>query len=169
MPGGPGSNTREIPLPEVFRGCWAGEVPVVDSMTPLSPAATHVQWLTKSYTLCYKQIGYGDRWHLTFAESSVAERSVVSDQRQSISVKSVAGPDRAELTAYLHFRAPQLNPIGVPTGVVNTLDELTHLHCTVTPDHRAMNVRADVFVENNGESWVQITWHTRLTRIRGGD
>src|ERR1700691_1927305 len=52
-PGSVGSNTQEIPLPEVFRGCWTGEVPEVDSITPLSPDATHIQWLTKSYTLCY--------------------------------------------------------------------------------------------------------------------
>jgi hypothetical protein len=163
-PGGPGSNMREIPLPEIFRGCWSGEVAAVDSMTPLSPDATHVRWLTKLYKLCYKQISASDRWHLTFAETSVAQRSIVSDQRQSVSVKSVAGGDRAELTAYLHFRAPQLNLFDLPSGVVNTLDELTQLHCTVTPDDDAMDVRAQVFVENNGESWVQMTWHTRLLR-----
>ena len=164
MPGGPGSNMREIPLPEIFRGCWAGEVAAVDSMTPLTPEAVHVRWLTKLYKLCYKQVGAGDRWHLTFAETSVAQRSMVSDQRQSVSVKSVAGGDRAELTAYLHFRAPQVNLFDLPSGVVNTLDELTQLHCTVTPDHSAMDVQAEVFVENNGESWVKMTWHTRLLR-----
>jgi hypothetical protein len=161
---GSGSNMREIPLPEVFRGCWAGEVPEVDSITPLSPEATHIRWLTKSYTLCYKQFGYGGKWHLTFAEGAVAERAVVSEQRQSIRVKSVDGRDRAELTAYLHFRAPQLNPIGMATGMVDTLDELTHLHCAVTPDNSAMEVRAEVFVEKDGESWATIKWHTRFMR-----
>jgi hypothetical protein len=29
--------TREIPLPEVFRGCWQGSVPQVDSIVPLDP------------------------------------------------------------------------------------------------------------------------------------
>jgi hypothetical protein len=164
MPVNPGSNMREIPLPVVFKGCWAGEVSVLDSMVPLTPAATHVQWLTKLYTLCYQQVGAGDRWHLTFAETSVAQRSMVTDQRQSISVTSVDGQDRAELTGYLHFRAPQLSLFGMATGAVNTLDELTQLHCTVTPDHDAMNVRADVLVENNDEPWVKITWHTRLLR-----
>lgn len=169
MPDIPGSNIREIPLPEIFRGCWAGEVPEVDSMTPLSPDAVHVQWLTKLYKLCYKQVGASDRWHLTFAETSVAQRSIVSDQRQSVSVKSVAGGDRAELTSYLHFRAPQLTLFNLPSGVVNTLDELTQLHCVVTPDHQAMDVRAEVFVENNGESWVQMTWHARLLRTPTAD
>ncbi|MBF6561162.1 MAG: hypothetical protein IVW56_12805 [Candidatus Binataceae bacterium] len=168
-PGGAGSNTREIPLPEVFRGCWTGLVSEVDSITPLSPDATPIQWLTKSYTLCYKQVGYGGKWQLTFAEGSVAERAVVSDQRQSITVKSVEGRDRAELTAYLHFRAPQIDPIGIPTGTVNTLDELTHLHCAVTPDKSAMEVRANVFVENDGESWATILWHTRFQRVGAGD
>jgi hypothetical protein len=168
MPGGPGSNTREIPLPEIFRGCWTGEVAEVDSMVPLTEAAMHVQWLTKLYTLCYKQVGAGDRWHLTFAETSVAQRSMVSDQRQSISVKSVAAQDRAELTGYLHFRAPQVNPFGFPTSTVNTLDELTQLHCAVTPNRDAMDVQAEVLVENNDEPWVKITWHTRLLRRSAG-
>lgn len=169
LPEGPGSNVREIPLPNIFRGCWAGEVPEVDTMTPLTPEATHVRWLTKLYKLCYKQIGAGDRWHLTFAETSVAQRSIVSDQRQSVSVKAVAGRNRAELTAYLHFRAPQVNLFDLPSGVVNTLDELTQLHCTVTPDHEAMDVQAEVFVENNGESWVRMTWHARFLRTSSAD
>ena len=149
---------REIPLPEIFRGCWSGEVAQVDSMIPLTQNALHVQWLSKLYTLCYKQVGAGDRWHLTFAETSVAQRSMVSDQRQSISVKSVAGRDRAELTGYLHFRAPEVNLFGLRSSAVNTLDELSQLHCTVSPDRAAMYVRAEVLVENDDEPWVKITW-----------
>jgi hypothetical protein len=164
IPGGQGSNMREIPLPEIFRGCWSGEVAQVDSMIPLTQNALHVQWLSKLYTLCYKQVGAGDRWHLTFAETSVAQRSMVSDQRQSISVKSVAGRDRAELTGYLHFRAPEVNLFGLRSSAVNTLDELSQLHCTVSPDRAAMYVRAEVLVENDDEPWVKITWHTRLLR-----
>ncbi len=137
-------------------------------MEPLTPSAMHVQWLTKLYTLCYKQVGAGGRWHLTFAETSVAQRSMVSDQRQSISVKSVAGQDRAELTSYLHFRAPQMNLFGLPSGTVNTLDELSQLHCTVSADRDAMDVRADVLVENDDQPWVEITWHTRLLRTGAG-
>jgi hypothetical protein len=168
IPGGQGSNMREIPLPEIFRGCWSGEVAQVDSMIPLTQNALHVQWLSKLYTLCYKQVGAGDRWHLTFAENSVAQRSMVSDQRQSISVKSVAGRDRAELTGYLHFRAPEVNLFGFRSSAVNTLDELSQLHCTVSPDRTAMYVRAEVLVENDDEPWVKITWHTRLLRTGAG-
>lgn len=164
-PGNFGSNTREIPLPEVFRGCWFGQVPAVDSMRPLSPDAGHIHWLTKTYTLCYRQVGYAGRWQLTFAEGSVANHAIVSDERQVMRVKSVAGPDRAELLSYLHFRAPQVNPFGMPTGVVNTLDELTHLHCAVAPDRTAMDVAADVFVENDGKPWVEMTWRARFIRI----
>jgi hypothetical protein len=167
-PNGQGSNTREIPLPEIFRGCWSGEVAQVDSMIPLTSSAMHVRWLSKLYTLCYKQAGSGDRWRLTFAETSVAQRSMVSDQRQSISVKSVAGRDRAELTGYLHFRAPQVNLFGLPSNTVNTLDELTQLHCTVSPGRDAMDVQAEVFVENDDQPWVRITWHTRLLRTGAG-
>src|SRR5437016_1330765 len=64
----PQGNTREIPLPEVFRGCWAATVPRVDSVQPLTPNAGIPIWLTKTYTLCYKQAGDSGKWQLTFAE-----------------------------------------------------------------------------------------------------
>lgn len=164
-PGQLGSNTREIPLPQVFRGCWFGQVSAVDSIRPLSPAAGHIRWLTKTYTLCYRQKGYSGPWELTFAEGSVADSSIVSDERQVMRVKSVEGPDRVVLLSYLHFRAPQVTPFGMPTGIVNTLDELTHLHCAVNADHTAMEVRANVFIENDGKPWVEMTWRTRFVRI----
>jgi hypothetical protein len=156
--------TREIPLPEVFRGCWQGSVPQVDSIVPLDPMAGRTIWLTKSYTLCYKQAGYNSDWVLTYAEGGVANRREVSDQRQAIKVKSVSGTDRAEITAYLHFRAPSVGLFGAPTGIVNTLDELAHLHCYVTPDQQVMEVRATVFVEQNNRPSVNIGWHTRFYR-----
>jgi hypothetical protein len=163
LPGSQGG-TREIPLPEVFRGCWRGSVPRVDSIEPLDPAAGRTIWLTKSYTLCYKQAGYGGKWILTFAQGEVADRRQVRDQRQAISVKSVEGQDRAELTAYLQFRAPTLTMFGAPTGIVNEQDELSHLHCYVMPDQQVMEVRATVFVETNGRPSVSIVWHTRFFR-----
>jgi hypothetical protein len=165
---GPQGNLKEIPLPEVFRGCWTGDVPQVDSITPLSPDAGQLIWLTKRYVLCYKQAGYNGRWKLTFAEGSVEDAGQVSDQRQTIRVKSVSGPDRAEIIAFLHFRAPQLNGFGTSTGAVNVLDELTHLHCDVIPDEDVMNVRATVFVESNGEPYANIVWHAQFFRSRAG-
>jgi hypothetical protein len=162
---GPQGGTREIPLPQVFRGCWRGSVPRVDSIVPLNPNEPPTIWLTKVYTLCYKQIGANGKWQLTFAEGRVADTRQVSDQRQSIKVKSVNGPDRAELTAYLHFRAPSVNPFGMRTGLVNTLDELAHLHCYVLPGQQAMQVQAMVFVETNDRPSVNIAWHTTFARI----
>ncbi|MBV8055782.1 MAG: hypothetical protein JO071_11135, partial [Deltaproteobacteria bacterium] len=47
---GPQGNAREIPLPEIFRGCWSGSVPRVDSMQPFSPDMGRLIWLTKTYT-----------------------------------------------------------------------------------------------------------------------
>jgi hypothetical protein len=163
LPGSQG-DTREIPLPQVFRGCWRGSVPRIDSLEPIAPQARQTIWLTKSYTLCYKQTGYNGKWQLTFAEGEVSDRQVVSDQRQVIKVKSVSGPDRAELTAYLHFRARPLTMFGMPGFGMNTLDELTHLHCYITPDDGAMNVQAAVFVENNDRPYANITWHTQFVR-----
>ena len=162
----PQGNTREIPLPEVFRGCWSGSVPSVDSMQPLSPDMGRMIWLTKTYTLCYKQAGYNGQWRLTFAENAVADRREVSDQRQAIRVKSVSGPDRAELSAYLHFRTHGFVGFG---GIArpSTLDELAHLHCNVRPELNLMTVSASVFVETNAEPYAEVTWHTNFFRLGG--
>jgi hypothetical protein len=159
-----GSNIREIPLPKVFRGCWRGTVAAVDTITPLRDGEPPLIWLTKVYTLCYRQVGANGKWELTFADSSVADRDRVTDQRQSITVKSVTGADAAELSAYLHFRAPQIGPFGIPTGNISTLDELAHLHCQMTPDRTAIAVRASVLVDSNTVPYAQITWHTTLNR-----
>ena len=160
--------TREIPLPEVFRGCWTGQVADVDSIQPLRYGTGRPVWLTKSYTLCYKQVGNSDRWHLTFAESSVSDTSEVSDQRQSIKVRSVSGPDRAELTAFLHFRAAQGDVLGLLTGATLVVDELTTLDCTIAPDHGVMSVSARVFVEDNNAPTFRVIWHTRFLRRGAG-
>ena len=40
---------------------------------------------------------------------------------------------------------------------------------TIESAVRAMDVQAEVFVENNGESWVKMTWHTRLLRTPTAD
>jgi hypothetical protein len=159
----PQGNTREIPLPEVFRGCWVGSVPQIDTMQPLSPETGRLIWLTKTYTLCYKQAGYDGKWQLTFGESAVADKREVSDERQLIKVKSLSGPDRAELTAYLHFRTRGFAWFG---GVArpSTLDELTHLHCNILPGGDLMMVRAAVFVETDGQPYANVTWHTNFFR-----
>ena len=135
-------------------------------MQPLSPDMGRLIWLTKTYTLCYKQAGYKGKWKLTFAEGAVADRREVTDQRQSIRVKSVSGADRAELTAYLHFRTRGFVGFG---GVArpSTLDELTHLHCDVQPERNLMTVSAAVFVETNGEPYAEVTWHTNFFRTAG--
>ena len=161
--------TREIPLPEVFRGCWTGQVADVDSIQPLRYGTGRPVWLTKSYTLCYKQVGNSDRWHLTFAESSVSDPSSdVSDQRQSIKVKSVSGPDHAELSAFLHFRAEQGNILGLLTGATQVVDELTSLDCSISPDHGVMTVYASVFVEDDNAPTFRVIWHTRFLRSGAG-
>jgi hypothetical protein len=101
---------------------------------------------------------------LTFAEGSVSDVRRVIDQRHSIRVKSVDGPNRAEITAYLHFRSQPVTFFGMPGGRYNTLDELAHLHCYVRPDGSAMEVQAAVFVENNDQPYSNITWHALFQR-----
>jgi len=162
----PQGSTREIPLPEVFRGCWSGSVAEIDSLQLFNPDAGRLIWLTKTYTLCYKQTGYSGKWQLTFAESGVADPLRVSEQRQLIKVNSVSGGDRAELTAYLHFRTNGFVGFG---GIArpSTLDELSHLHCSISPERELMVVSAAVFVESNGEPYANLSWHTDFSRIGG--
>lgn len=162
----PQHNTREIPLPDIFKGCWAGSVATVDSMQPLNSDMGRLIWLTKTYTVCYKQTGYNGKWKLTFAESAVADRREVIDQRQAIKVKAVSGPNRAELSAYLHFRTRGFVGFGA-IARPSTLDELTHLHCDVRPELNLMKVEASVFVETNGEPYAEVTWHTNFFRTGG--
>jgi hypothetical protein len=100
----------------------------------------------------------------------VAEADRVSDQRQVIRVKTVSGPDQALLSAYLHFRAPKIDPwLGMPTGEISIMDELADLHCQMTPDRDAIEVSASVFVESNSEPYAVMTWHTRLERTAAED
>jgi hypothetical protein len=158
-------STREIPLPQVFRGCWTGTVPGIDSLQPLSPDIGYTIWLTKIYTLCYKQVGYNGKWQLTFAEGTVENRREVTDQRSTIKVKSVIDSNHVELTAYLHFRSrPFANFWGAARG--STVDELTHLKCRIIPGRDLMAVSAVVFVEHDGEPDANITWHTNFSRTR---
>jgi hypothetical protein len=169
LPADLGSNTREIPLPKVFRGCWSGSVPAVDSIQPLQVGEPPIIWLTKLYTLCYRQTGATGKWELTFADNSVADSNRVFDQRQAIKVKAVTGSDQAELSAFLHFRAESVGLFGIPTGNLNTLDELADLHCRITADREAIEVAARVFVESNSEPYAEMTWHTRLARTSESD
>jgi len=159
----PQNNSREIPLPEIFRGCWSGTVSAVDSVQPLRAGMGGVMWLTKRYKLCYKQVGYNGNWQLTFAEGMVTDRRV-SDQRQLIKIKSVRGPNEAELTAFLHFRTHPFVTFW-STGKGSTIvDELAQLHCEVIPGRDLMAVKAIVFVESNGEPNFDMTWHANFFR-----
>jgi hypothetical protein len=170
LPMGLGSNMREIPLPKVFRGCWGGSVPAVDTIRMLRPGEGPPIWLTKVYTLCYEQDVSSGRWKLTFADGSVERSDRVSDQRQVIKVKAVIAPGEVELSDYLHFRAAKFNALlGLPTGESTEMDEIADLHCRMTPDRDAIEVQASVFVESNADPYAEMTWHTRLERTSGAD
>jgi hypothetical protein len=57
---------------------------------------------------------------------------------------------------------------GAPTGIINTLDELTDLDCLVMSADGVMDVRAAVFVENDDRPYARIIWHARLRRTVAG-
>ncbi|HKV54144.1 MAG TPA: hypothetical protein VJN94_05815 [Candidatus Binataceae bacterium] len=161
---------KEIPLPKVFRGCWYGSVARLDSVRPIMPDAVRLIWLTKNYAICYQQLGYNGKWQLTFADGSVAERSRVSDERQSVKVLSADGANRAVLSGYLHFKARVIDSVN-QTISIRTLDETSLLRCNVFPERsnvfperNLMSVSAEVLIETDGSPFANITWHTFLSR-----
>jgi len=71
--------TLEIPLPEVFRGCWAAEVKSLDSVETVShwrggmpEWVIRGTWNNKVYTFCYSQIG--SEMALRFARAESIDR-----------------------------------------------------------------------------------------------
>src|SRR5262249_326800 len=68
----PANQVLEIPLTEVFRGCWRGQVDEVDSKQMLRGwrPAFLVYWIPKAYEVCLLRRGL-EPWVLTWSESKL--------------------------------------------------------------------------------------------------
>jgi len=147
--------TLEIPIPEVFRGCWSGTVASLDSFARLSywPPTGASLWFSKSYVVCFRQKGQ-EPWRLTFGDSGMPEDTAAIVDQWVRQIASSA--DWVELSAFLHFRNSLL-------FLAIDKQEWAELRCTVSPQG-IMRVTAKLYAEANGHPWVTATWHADFMR-----
>jgi hypothetical protein len=148
------------PLPEIFRGCWEGDVPFVDHIQRLPGAAPIGPWATKSYRLCYRRVGDGP-FELTFTDTGVRHR-LISNPEGRLQVVSTDGRSFAALRGDLHFDEyyNERNFFGPRTFEV---DEATNMDCQISRD--SMLVRASVLGQREGAPWFTANWHARFVHV----
>jgi hypothetical protein len=157
----PGASTLEIPLPKVFRGCWRGVVPRLDSLRMLG--GPHVsKWIPKTYRICYEQTGSGP-FKLTMSETGLAGyHSSLTNVRGIMKVISTNGRTEARMRALLHFDEPTGFVVGM-FGGTGSVDELTNMSCRI--DGNIMRVEANVYAQWNGRPWSEMTWHADFENV----
>jgi hypothetical protein len=157
----PGAETLEIPLPEVFRGCWQGVVRRIDSQTQLAPPIIG-GWIPKTYRICYVQTGSGP-FKPTISETGILRTSVsVRNARSRLDVLSTDGRTQATMRAYLHFDEDAHGLFGLLSGS-GSVDELTHMNCAI--EGAVMHVQANMYGEWNGRPWSRVTWHADFSSV----
>ena len=161
VPRSPGAQTLEIPLPEVFRGCWQGVVRYIDSQVQLAPPIIG-GWIPKTYRICYVRSG-GGPFKPTISETGlIAAGRYVRNARSRLEVLSTDGRTQATMRAFLHFDEDSHGLFGLfrQTGSV---DELTHMNCEI--DGGVMHVQGDMYGEWNRHPWSRVTWHADFSSV----
>lgn len=147
---GNGSQVLEIPLPEKFRGCWVGQVAVLDSERQFSSRWPAVKWSPKRYQVCFVERGLG-LWQFTYGESHVdSENSNGFERAQSVKFIRIEG-STAVLRATLVLGSR-------PSGKYVTHEETT-LRCELADGSGGMGVTGDMVADVDGEPWREATWH----------
>ncbi len=147
-------------LPAVFRGCWQGQVPLLDSIVRLPGARKVGYWTPKTYRLCYKRVGTGP-FQLTFGETGVAPTEKITNARGHVNALATDGRAWAKMRAQLHF--DEYPPGAVGLGPTFAVDETTTLDCRIASDR--MTVRADVYGTRDGEPWFRARWHADFRQV----
>ncbi|HYL60881.1 MAG TPA: hypothetical protein VEU51_18590 [Candidatus Acidoferrales bacterium] len=157
----PGAQTLEIPLPEVFRGCWQGVVRYIDSQVQLAPPMIG-GWIPKTYRICYVQSGRGP-FKPTISETGlIANGRAVRNARSRLEVLSTDGRTQATMRAYLHFDEDSHGLFGL-FSQTGSVDELTHMNCAI--DGGVMHVQGDMYGEWNRRPWTRVTWHADFSSV----
>ena len=157
----PSFTTQSEPkLPQVFRGCWQGEVGMVDQLERLPGAHKLGYWTPKTYRLCYKGVGTGP-FHLTFSETGVVPNEQLKNVRGHVDALSTDGRAYAKLRADLHFDERHIDP-GL-RGTTFAVDETTMLDCKISGDDMA--VTASVYGTRDGDPWFRARWHSDFRHI----
>ena len=149
----PGSQLLEIPVPEVFRGCWQGTVTTLDSRTRLSSWLPLSVWLPKSYKMCFVKRG-ADRWQLTYSSSRADTGSLpVVQWAQALRVIRIAGPDLLYVEAKLRL---------IDGSIIK--DETSTIRLRIEAGG-TMHAEAAVIIDWDGSPWMAVTWHTVFDQV----
>jgi hypothetical protein len=147
-------------LPAVFRGCWQGQVPFLDSIVRLPGAHKVGYWTPKTYRLCYRRVGTGP-FKLTFGETGIAPTEKITNARGHVDALATDGRAWAKMRSKLHF--DEYPPGEVGLGPTFAVDETTTLDCRIAAG--GMTVRADVYGTRDGEPWFRAEWHADFRQI----
>jgi hypothetical protein len=158
-PPSPMEETQPI-LPDIFRGCWRGEVDNLDAILPMPGGARLGTWTPKTYRICYQRYG-SEPYQLTFNETAVAPDSRIVSPAGTMRLLSSHG-STAMMLGSLHFEEyfpVQASFFGFANPGPGTfpVDETTKLRCIVAPD--GMHVWATVDGNREGVPWFRAYWH----------
>lgn len=144
-------------LPEVFRGCWQGEVSNLDWIRR-EPGAHKVGfWTPKTYRLCYKRVGTGP-FKLTFTETGVAPSEKIINPHGQVVPITTDGRGFATMRARLHF--DEYGAGRNPSASTFAVDETTNLNCRI--NGQQMMVSADVYGTRDGAPWFRARWRAEF-------
>jgi hypothetical protein len=150
----------EPKLPQVFRGCWEGEVVIVDDLERLPGAHKVGYWTPKTYRLCYQRLGEGP-FHLTFSETGVVPNEQIKNAHGHVDALATDGRAYAKMRSDLRFDEDHVEP-GL-RGSTFAVDEVTMLDCRIRDD--AMAVSAGVYGTRDGEPWFKARWHADFRHV----
>ena len=150
----------EPKLPQVFRGCWEGEVVMVDDLERLPGAHKVGYWTPKTYRLCYQRIGEAP-FHLTFGETGVVPNEQIKNAHGHVDALATDGRAYAKMRSDLRFDEDHIEP-GL-RGSTFAVDEITMLDCRIKDD--AMAVSAGVYGTRDGEPWFKARWHADFRHV----
>ncbi|HUY27922.1 MAG TPA: hypothetical protein VMV27_10925 [Candidatus Binataceae bacterium] len=150
----PAMMTQSAPvLPAVFRGCWQGQVDLLDTLERLPGAHKVGYWTPKTYRLCYKRIGDGP-FKLTFSQTGIAPTDKIIHARGRVDTLATDGRVYARLRSQLGFDEFRVKPGG--NGATFHVDETTLLDCKI--ENGAMAVAASVHGTRDGAPWFRARW-----------
>jgi hypothetical protein len=147
-------------LPQVFRGCWQGEVARLDWIKRMPGGHPVGYWTPKTYRLCYKRVGDGP-FKLTFSETGVAPSEKIINPRGQVVAIATDGRAYAKLRSYLHFDEYAVHP--ARQGLTFTVDETTLLDAKIAGGE--MLVSAEVYGTRDTEPWFRAHWRARFRPV----
>ena len=151
-------------LPDMFHGCWRGEVDSLDAITRLPGAAKLGTWTPKTYRICYKRYGNGP-YQLTLTETRVAPDNRIVSPTSTMRLLSSQG-NSAMMLGSLHFDEyfpATAGFFGFGNPETFPVDETTKLRCIVAPD--GMHAWATVTGARDGAPWFRAYWHALFYQV----